>query len=45
MEDFAARLRRICQEVNANHDVESLCKEFPTRLQSLVDAKGDHIGK
>ena len=35
----------ICQEVNAMYDVESLCKEFPSRLQDLVDAEGDHIGK
>ena len=31
--------------INNNHDVDSLCREFPQRLQKLVDAGGGRIGK
>ena len=43
--EFRARLKGICDHINSNHDVEGLCRELPMRLQMLVDAKGDRIGK
>ena len=43
VEEFHARLRGICQHVNANYDVDGLCRKFPERLQKVVDAEGDRI--
>ena len=44
VEEFTARLRGICQQINDSHDVEGLCKREPKkRLQELVDAEGDRI--
>ena len=43
--EYAARLCGICQYINANYDVDGLCRELPGRLQTLVDREGDHIGK
>ena len=43
--EFTARIKRICQSVNDHHDVEGLCRQFPSRLQQLVDAEGDRLGK
>ena len=43
VEEFGTRLRAICQHVNANFDVEGLCKKLPERLQKVVDAEGDRI--
>ena len=41
--EYAARLRSICQHINANFDVEGLCRKFPERVQLVVDAEGDRI--
>ena len=43
--EFRSRLKGICEHINANHDVEGLCRGFPGRLQKLIDAQGDRIGK
>lgn len=43
--DFSARLRSICQYINANYDVEGLCKDLPNRLQKVRDNLGDRISK
>ena len=43
VEECGARLRGICQYINANHDVEGLCRKLPERLEKLVDAEGDRI--
>ena len=40
-----SRIKAICQHINDNHDVEGLCKEFPMRLQMLVDAEGGRFEK
>ncbi len=42
---FSARLRSICQYINANYDVEGLCKDLPNRLQKVRDKGGDRINK
>ena len=40
---YGSRLREVCGTVNANHDVEGLCLEFPERLQAVVDKLGDRL--
>jgi len=45
MEQFRARMRGIVQHINANHDVENLCKEMPDRVQDVIDAEGGRISK
>ena len=45
VEQYTARLKGIVQHINNNHDVESLCKEFPDRMQAVVDNEGDRINK
>ena len=40
---FAARLRAACAHVNANYNVEGLCREFPSRIQQLIDHKGGRL--
>ena len=44
-QEFAARLRSICQYINDHYDVDGLCKEFPQRLQAIVNSQGDRINK
>ncbi len=41
--EYAARLRSICQHINANFDVEGLCRKCLERVQLVVDAEGDRI--
>ena len=43
VEEFAARIRDIVQDINCNLNVEGLCRSLPKRLQQLVDNKGDRI--
>ena len=38
-------LKGILQYCNENYDVDSLCREFPDRMQMLVDNEGDRINK
>ena len=44
-EEYWTRLCGIAQYINANYDVERLCRDLPQRLQKLVDRGGDRIGK
>ena len=44
-EEFATRMRGICQDINSTLDVAGLCREFPSRVQALVVAEGDRINK
>ena len=40
------RMADAAELVNQQHDVEGLCKEFPSRLRScLDDEQGGRIGK
>ena len=41
--EFAKRVREIAHDMNANLDVEGLCRAFPKRLRLPVDAEGDRI--
>ena len=40
---FAARLRRCCADINAQLNVDGLCRAFPKRIQQLVDRQGDRL--
>ena len=42
-EAYGQRLKRCCDEVNKECDVEGLCRGFPNRLRSLVDTEGDRL--
>ena len=44
-QQFEARLRRIAQKINAEDDREGLCRKFPERIDKLVVAEGEKIGK
>ena len=44
-EAFGDRLRAVCRTINAEHKVEELCREFPDRIQQLIDVAGDNLRK
>ena len=44
-EQFKARMQQVCREVNAEYEVESLCRELPSRLEALKDRGGDKLKK
>ena len=43
--EFGARLRAIARDINANCDVDGLCRKLADRVQRVVDAEGDRINK
>ena len=42
-EQYGLRLKRCCQEVNDELDVEGLCRDFPKRIKLLKDGEGRRI--
>ena len=44
-EQFGERMRTIARHINAEREVEGLCREFPDRIQRLVDAEEDSLSK
>jgi hypothetical protein len=42
-EQHGDRLREACRYINANHDVEGLCRALPERLRQLIERKGDRL--
>ena len=42
---FAKRLRDACAHVNENHDIDSLSRELPQRLDDLIELEGDRLSK
>ena len=44
-EQFVARVQRIAKEVNKSVDLVGICCEYPTRLRTLVEKKGDRLRK
>ena len=44
-EQYASRLRGVVDDIDANLDVEGLCKSFPNRLDLKIEAKGGRIPK
>ena len=43
-EQYGARLKRCCDQVNHDLDVDDLCRAFPKRLKKLDDAEGGRLG-
>ncbi len=43
--EFGTRLRQIAAYINANFDVEGLCRALPKRVQMVINSKGDRICK
>jgi len=43
VEEFGQRMRTIAAYINENYDVDGLCREFPDRVQELVDRKGERL--
>ena len=44
-EAWAARARRVVRCINRNCDLQSLCREFPARLEACVASGGDRLRK
>ena len=44
-EEFAGRLRDTSRYIHEFYDVSGVCKNFPKRVQKVVDADGDRINK
>ena len=42
-EQYGLRLKRCCEEVNKDCDVEGLCKQFPKRVKLLKEKEGDRL--
>ena len=42
-EALAQHLKAIVRDINVKHDIDSLCRKFPERLQLLVDGKGKKL--
>jgi hypothetical protein len=43
--ECARRARTAAAWVNANYDVAGLCREFPSRLQDVIDCEGERLRK
>ena len=42
-EQYGARLKRCCDEINKDLDVDDLCRAFPKRCKLLDDAEGGRL--
>ena len=42
-EEYSTRLKRCCEKVNAECDVEGLCRQYPKRLKLLKDKEGGRL--
>ena len=42
-EAYGSRLKRCCEEVNKECDVEGPCNGFPKRIKLLEESKGDRL--
>ena len=43
--EFGSRMKAIAMDLNKRHNVDNLCKALPKRVEMLIDAEGDRIGK
>jgi hypothetical protein len=43
--EYATRLREACRTVNANHNVDGLCRQFLGRVQEVRYRDGDRLSK
>ena len=39
-QEYSTRLKRCCEHINDEHDVDALCRAFPKRCKKLDDAQG-----
>ena len=44
-EGHKRRMQEACRQVNAEYDVEGLCRQLPARLEKLKELKGDRLTK
>ena len=44
-EEYGRRLKRCCDEVNKEYDVEGLCRGYPKRMKTLQDGQGQRLKK
>ena len=42
-EQWARRCRRIVASMNKDYDVAGLCRQFPTRLQEVIESEGERL--
>ena len=42
---FSTRLKRCCEKVNRDLDVEGLCRSFPKRIAKLRERRGDRLAE
>ena len=42
---FGSRLKQACDYINANYDVENLCRKLPQRLLTLRQKEGARLKK
>ena len=45
LSQWTQRARRVVSYINETYDVSALCREFPKRLQDVVDGKGERLRK
>ena len=45
VDEFGTRLRSIAHDINSQLNVEGLCKEFPSRVEAVLEQGGDNIAK
>ena len=45
VEEYRTRLKTRVAFINSNHDVESLCREFPERIEQVHARDGDRLPK
>ena len=44
-EEYKVRLQEACRRINAEYNVEGLCRELPDRLEQLKEREGDRLKK
>jgi len=42
-DEYAARLRLAASTINAGHDVDGLCREFPSRVVKMLERNRDRL--
>ena len=42
---FGERMRAIARRINEESNLKALCREFPGRIQQLIDLGGDNLKK
>ena len=45
VEAYSSRLKDVAAHINRMHDVEGVCRELPSRVEKLMQRKGDRISK